>query len=421
MGNSGSRLLELRLPYNCYETLHTWTPSCALAWVDLFENVFKTCLPLNVALNLSGVFLSREWTNVPRALLLGTRSSLAVAYCLFFSMALSCALREVLGHYSLVPQLGAAFLGCYLGIIYEHPKRHRALLVYMLNLTSEAAFKLLQDSGIFKGFDQGQTLVFALSLAGYIYLCKNHGLKKDPVKRALSVLLGDPDLQDRERPKDPYSCKNHSCFKTAFSRLIVWSLVTGMGSAALRAGSALLRGRRLPRPVVFHNATLQLGLFVGALSSLYSMTRCALNKWSDGNEEPWHSAAAGLVSGLAMVAWPSQRTAVYLLWKFLEGGYLVGLERGTLPGSPSATPVMFALCCALLFGVGAIKPQSIRPSYLAFIDRIAGNRLNAVNWAVIRSLGYETPELFPGTESPALDPRFLTRQYTETFWVWGRA
>ncbi|XP_064484175.1 transmembrane protein 135-like [Ornithodoros turicata] len=421
MGNAASRLWELQLPYNCYETLHTWTPTCSLAWVDLFENVFKTCLPLNVTLNLTGVAMSQNWKAVPRAVLLGTRSSLSVAYCLFFSIALSCTLRELTGSYSIVPQLGSAFLGCYMGILYEDPKRHRALLVYMLNLTSETIFRLLQDSGRFQGFSQGQTLLFALSLAGYIYLCKNYGLKRDPVKRGLRILLGDPELRDREVTTQQHLCNNHSCLYTSLSRFLVWSIIACIGSSALRSGTALLRGRRVPRPIV-QGTSLQLGLFVGAMSGLYNITRCALKRWSStGEEEAWHSAAAGFVGGLAMAVWPSQRAAVYLLWKCLEGGYLVGLERGKLPGSQNATPVLFAACCALLFGAGALKPQAIRPSYLAFIDRIAGHRLNAVNWAVIRSLGYETPELFPDTESPALDPRFLTKQYKENFWVWGRA
>lgn len=49
-------LWDVQLPFNCYETTHTWTPHCHQASVDLFASVLLSTLPLHALL-----YLVRTW------------------------------------------------------------------------------------------------------------------------------------------------------------------------------------------------------------------------------------------------------------------------------------------------------------------------------------------------------------------------
>lgn len=48
MGQVWSSLWDVQLPFNCYETAHTWTPMCHRAWMDLFKDVMTSTLPLHL-------------------------------------------------------------------------------------------------------------------------------------------------------------------------------------------------------------------------------------------------------------------------------------------------------------------------------------------------------------------------------------
>lgn len=55
MGQAWSSLWDVRLPFNCYETCHTWTPHCHRAWLELFVSAIASTLPLHVFFYLVGV------------------------------------------------------------------------------------------------------------------------------------------------------------------------------------------------------------------------------------------------------------------------------------------------------------------------------------------------------------------------------
>ncbi|CAN8009138.1 unnamed protein product [Ixodes pacificus] len=79
-----------------------------------------------------------------------------------------------------------------------------------------------------------------------------------------------------------------------------------------------------------------------------------------------------------------------------------------------------SMCLAVALA-GVLQPHLVRPSYRAFIDRVSGYRMRFINVPAIATLGYGTTSLVPGgSEIPELNPRFLSRKYTETLWIWSQ-
>ncbi|CAN8000062.1 unnamed protein product, partial [Ixodes hexagonus] len=101
MGQVWSSLWDVQLPFNCYETCHTWTPQCHQASVDVFGSALVATLPLHASLYL-GSALARptktSWKDQLGEVVGNTlRSSVCIAYCFFFLTSFNCGSRLLLG------------------------------------------------------------------------------------------------------------------------------------------------------------------------------------------------------------------------------------------------------------------------------------------------------------------------------------
>ncbi|XP_029829930.4 transmembrane protein 135 [Ixodes scapularis] len=195
------------------------------------------------------------------------------------------------------------------------------------------------------------------------------------------------------------------CLAVALGRFVI------LGGAGSALSLVLSWGRRLDiRP----------GLFMGSLGAIYSLTSCLLRL--RGPKQPWHESLAALIAGPTLAFWPSPRLALYVVCRCVELAYQRGEASGLLPSaSDEASSVLFAICSGVLLTVGVLQPHLVRPSYRAFIDRVSGYRMRFINVPAIATLGYGTTSLVPGgSEIPELNPRFLSRKYTETLWIWSQ-
>ncbi|XP_049526453.1 uncharacterized protein LOC119457856 isoform X2 [Dermacentor silvarum] len=370
MGQVWSNLWDVQLPFNCYETAHTWTPMCHRAWIDLFKDVMASTFPLHLILYSMSALTRSKGEPLEKLILsyvIGNslRSSLSIAYCFFFLCAFACISSAYLGHFSPGQVLFSCLAAVYLGFKLEEPRRVQALLVSMLRLGAEVAFAALQHGGVLpQGLHRFQVPLFAASLAGIVSLAR--GTKsKDLSLQALRMFLGFQLIPCKHGDLtqgiiDGKFRTALSCFAASLTRFVVF---TSVGTAT---SFVLTWGRRVdPRP----------GLFLGSFGALYSLC------------------------------------------------YSRGEEAGVLPsGSEGTHSALFAICCGVLLTVGVLQPHLVRPSYRAFIDRVIGKRMRYINVPAIATLGYGTTSIVPDVPvtMPELDPRFVSRRYKETLWVWAQ-
>ncbi|KAL1414810.1 hypothetical protein MTO96_007267 [Rhipicephalus appendiculatus] len=391
MGQVWSNLWDVQLPFNCYETAHTWTPMCHRAWIDLFKDVMASTFPLHLIFYSTSALTRAKGEPLEQLILsyvIGNslRSSLSIAYCFFFLCAFACISSAYLGHFSPGQVLFSCLAAVYLGIKLEEPRRVQALLVSMLRLAAEVAFATLQHSGVLpEGLDRFQVPLFAASLAGIVWLARATKSKDLSIK-ALRMFLGFQLIpckhgDSAHGPNDDRKFRTAlSCFASSLTRIITQS------------------------PIRFTQ-----------------LTRCLLRL--RGSSRSWHDPTAALLAGLCLALWPSPRITLFFVFKFLELCYSRGEEAGVLPsGSEGTHSALFAICCGVLLTVGVLQPHLVRPSYRAFIDRVIGKRMRYINVPAIATLGYGTTNIVPDVPvtMPELDPRFVSRRYKETLWVWAQ-
>ncbi|KAL3205405.1 hypothetical protein MRX96_011298 [Rhipicephalus microplus] len=424
MGQVWSNLWDVQLPFNCYETAHTWTPMChqgvdrPLQRCDGIDVPAAPDLILGAILSfffcdspfissLTGALTRAKGEPLEQLILsyiIGNslRSSLSIAYCFFFMCAFACISSAYLGHFSPGQVLFSCLAAVYLGIKLEEPRRVQALLVSMLRL----------HNGVLpQGLDRFQVPLFAASLAGIVWLARATK-SKDLSLKALRMFFGLQLIpckhgDSAHGPNDDRKFRTAlHCFASSLTRFVA---LTSVGTAA---SFLLTWGRRVdPRP----------GLFLGSFGAVYSLTRCLLRL--RGSSRSWHDPTAALLAGLCLALWPSPRITLFFVFKFLELCYSRGEEAGVLPsGSEGTHSALFAICCGVLLTVGVLQPHLVRPSYRAFIDRVIGKRMRYINVPAIATLGYGTTNIVPDVPvtMPELDPRFVSRRYKETLWVWAQ-
>ncbi|KAH7942174.1 hypothetical protein HPB49_021720 [Dermacentor silvarum] len=194
--------------------------------------------------------------------------------------------------------------------------------------------------------------------------------------------------------------------------------------AAVYLGFKLEEPRRVPKwhSLRFNTVEFCPKVFIDSSAVWFTqLTRCVLRL--RGSTRSWHDPAAALLAGLCLALWPSPRITLFFAFKFLELCYSRGEEAGVLPsGSEGTHSALFAICCGVLLTVGVLQPHLVRPSYRAFIDRVIGKRMRYINVPAIATLGYGTTSIVPDVPvtMPELDPRFVSRRYKETLWVWAQ-
>ncbi|KAF2073371.1 hypothetical protein CYY_005316 [Polysphondylium violaceum] len=171
----------------------------------------------------------------------------------------------------------------------------------------------------------------------------------------------------------------------------------------LRASLALVTGivmRRLyknPRKLIdqsiLHKDPIGFGLFLAFYTGGYKAVLCLLRnirKKDDGI----NAAIAGFISGGAMAFSKSTEMALYLFARALESLFNAGVKRGYLKSYKHGDSLLFCLCTAILFHAFVWEPNSVRPSYLKFLSKVAGSKrdLGKIT-SVIREMYYQQKAL----------------------------
>lgn len=127
-----------------------------------------------------------------------SRSSFFIFFHAYNGSVMGCALRQGFGRfYYRVLVCAPALISSYLSLIIEKPNRRQALAFYMLNLASEILYRMAVTKGYWRSIKHGETILFALSLAAWYNLIKEHGFGHDPVSAAVKVLIGRDEAKSR--------------------------------------------------------------------------------------------------------------------------------------------------------------------------------------------------------------------------------
>ena len=441
------------------------TPSCTDAALEISSAAALRILPLYAMLyTFSQLAVQRRadleasWETLGSIL----RSSFFIFFHAYNGSMMGCALRRAFGRfYYRVLVCAPALLSSYLSLLIERPNRRQSLAFYMLNLASEIVYRMAVAKGHFKPWAQGETLLFALSLAAWYYLLKRHGFGHDPISAAAKVLIGREEAKsrrgggppagepagwpkDRPAPSSSYkrlvqqvgrrlvpAGKHASCPHANHSTCLEYIIEPIPSRLAL--GYTIQLGLKLasqPTALIVNPAqaissslvsaqSLRFGLFLVSLVSGGRLSSCLLRHHSGANRD-WHGAVSGLVAGLAMLWSPKASLSMYVMWKAVEQYYLLAVSR---PESRLRRSHQFTVCtiyacsAATILYTFALEPRFVRPSYMKFLDNLSNHRLHQLNRMVLdvfgtgSSVGYE--DYFPD-----LDPKHMSNQFKELVFNW---
>ncbi|GBM07508.1 Transmembrane protein 135 [Araneus ventricosus] len=161
---------------------------------------------------------------------------------------------------------------------------------------------------------------------------------------------------------------------------------------------------------------LSLGLFLGGFGATFRIINCLL-RWFFGKDRASYAIPAALLGGLFMKFYPSSTISLYLMWKTMEKGYLIGLEKGALPHIKCFTPLLYSVSSALLCHVAVMEAHNLKPAYFKFLTKMTHNRINQVNHHFLDIFGTQSSKLFPDSW-PELDHRYTSRIFQECVLLW---
>jgi hypothetical protein len=99
------------------------------------------------------------------------------------------------------PYAITGFIGALIAIFCEKKERRRELALYMVNITSDVIFRMLQRRGYVTPIKYGETIIFALSLAVLSWVAQTHHDALGVLKIGSKAVYGDPRAPDQvEKP-----------------------------------------------------------------------------------------------------------------------------------------------------------------------------------------------------------------------------
>lgn len=456
------------------------TPSCTDAALEVSTAAATRVLPLYAMLYAFSQLalqqrfdLAATWETSKSI----ARSSFFIFFHAYNGSVMGCALRRGFGRfYYRVLVCAPALLSSYLSLLIERPARRQALAFYLLNLASEIVFRMTVTKGYFKPIRNGETLLFATSLAAWYYLLKTHGFGHDPVSGAFKVLVGREEAKSRGQharraprlqqqvaqeggsgekrgPKvgeaarlvarycnnsieflgkqlvsngRHASCPHQShstCLAYAISpipsRFLLGYAIQCCLKLASRPMDLIAQPGAAIRQSLVSGASIRFGLFLVSLVSVGRATSCLLRHYSNSNDCKWHGPVSGFAAGLAMVWSPKSSLSMYVMWKAVEQYYLLAASReGKLKQCHNFTvSTIYACSAATILYTFALEPRFVRPSYMKFLDNLSNHRLHQLNRMVLDVFGTGSSV---GYEDyfPDLDPKYMSNQFKELVFNW---
>lgn len=438
---------EWSLKYNCYECAHPWTRYCSVAHMGIAIHALKEALKMYSALNLCNFIYSRQYDrkSAQQCFKNTINSSIFLSVNAYLIFTFFCFSRLSAGkfYYSLSSFL-PCFLACYAAIFIERTNRRSALALYLVNIATECYYRVLVQANYIKPIPKGEVILFAVSMSLLMYLNRIRGMSNDPISFVIRYLIGDNESK-RGLAKNSanhssnsllvngnqelavcyidkhVSCPHpkQSCYSYSF-RNFIRSFSLSYGTIALitlaRGMTRLYTNPKLIRKSLFNSHNIRLGLFLAFFTSSYRAFNCFLRRQFDGPQD-WHALLAGGLAGTSMLISPNSTVATYVTWKCIENLYCYGYQNQQLPNPNRIIPVLYAACVTAIFYGIVLRPNTIRPSYIKFMDTLSDHKIHLMNRNILSIFrtgaekGYED-------YVPNLDIKYCSNAFIETYLIW---
>ncbi|CAJ0950430.1 unnamed protein product, partial [Mesorhabditis belari] len=429
------------LTTNCYETCHTWEPDCTKAIQAAVPEALLFSLRTYAIFYALGELVSTKgdprkirWKRLLAAI---SRSSLFLTTNLVMYLWYMCRIRNLMGFWTW-PTLGLTngLLSSFTAILIEKPARRPALALYLTNLASETAYRQAVSHGYLRFIPKGQWIVFSLGLGLYYWLkgegrleasggggllekiqgIDEHAVLPSWLWTKLPTKLREYLIELRKGDKGDECGHEFSC-ASAVVEPSLRNFVIGFGvSSCLTILRNLKTLKKQPLKILFtllSKNNFRIPAFIALMPFLYNTMNCGLRRWIPGeNWETTRKTVAGLVSGVAMRAFPNVTIAMYMLWKAISHLFEDLLSKGYLPKIPHGATLLYTLATGYVLFVAAIEPHSLRSGYYEFLMGLSGNRLGLLNRKLFDGVGFNSSKMFPHF-FPILNHRFVTRNTME--------
>ncbi|CAJ0609205.1 unnamed protein product [Cylicocyclus nassatus] len=416
---------------NCYETVHTWTPSCNRAILDTLPDCVIFCLKTYAPFYLITSLVAKrgdvrkiDWK---RYLIDVIRSSTFLTCNLVLFIFFLCRFRHVLGFYTPISMgLLSSMTASFFSLFVEKRSRWPALALYLTNLASETVFRQLHNHGYIPSVNNAEVIPFVIGTGLFSYLNTEQRLDSSTRKvfDFTLNLTGERDIaEDYPLPKQfkgflydlrkkygrtPLCEHQHSCV----SNVVESSAYNFAVGIAVSSALVLLRNIRSvflnPLKVadqLFTKSTLRFPTFLALMPFIFHSIRCSLNRLFFTNTK-FRDIAAGTACGLAMLAFPNISIAMYTMWKAIEIIYYNLVKEGKIKPLPYGDLLLYTVSTGYVLWQIIIEPQAIRKGYLKFLLNLTGNRMSLLNRHLYEHFGYQSKLLFP--YQPVLNPKYCT-------------
>ncbi|XP_055950454.1 transmembrane protein 135-like [Argiope bruennichi] len=465
-----SKLRELSLPYNCYEVGHTWDPECYTAALSVGACCLLEGMKIYAPLYLVTQILQRKFS---LKAFINTLQSTYTSSCFlgvngFAFIFIFCLFRKAMGKfYYLHCSYFPAFVASFLAILVERKNRRGPLALYVTNVATETMFRMAAARGIVKPFPNGEILLFSTTMALYLYIVKRHGFTKDFVSAAFRFIFGKDEAKPRVKAIESYSTeqgierkpistvefplndimpnintlldeagstffqriwtttKHTSCSHTSsctqyclqgFLRPFLIGYLAFSGIRCFSMSKRLLHNPSFLLRLLTEKKTLNLGLFLGGFGGTFRFINCLL-RWVFQEDRPIYAIPAAFLGGLFMKFFPSSTLSLYLMWKLIENGYLLGIEEGVLPKIRGSMLMLYAVSTAFLFYAAVLEPHNLKPAYLKFLTRLTHNKIGEINRHVLDIFGTHASRIYSDFW-PELDLKHTSRVFQESVLLW---
>uniref|UniRef100_A0A3Q2VCP6 Transmembrane protein 135 n=1 Tax=Haplochromis burtoni TaxID=8153 RepID=A0A3Q2VCP6_HAPBU len=405
-----------KIPHNCYEIGHTWSPSCVQSAADVTRSALEVSFKIYAPLYLIAAVLRRRKKDY----------------------YLKRLIPEIFWSTSFLTTNGGLF------IVFFCILRRGLLTIYMANLATETLFRMAVTRGVVKPIKHGEVLLFCITSSLFMFFFRSKDGLKGFAFSALKFIIGkeeipthsvlaDDSQPSAERPDSRRKtllsstrkllesickrgprhrcCKhyNDNCISYCVKGFVRMFSVGYVIQCLLKVPSAFRQMFSKPSrlPSLFYNKeNFQLGVFLGSFVSIYKGTSCLL-RWMRNIDDELHALIAGFLAGVSMFFYKSTTISMYLFSKLVETIYFKGIEAGRLPYIPHADTIIYAISTAICFHAAVMEVQNLRPTYWKFLLRLTQGRFALMNRQVLDMFGTQASRDFKGFV-PKLDPRYTT-------------
>ncbi|KHJ99986.1 hypothetical protein OESDEN_00049 [Oesophagostomum dentatum] len=337
---------------NCYEVIHTWTPSCNQAILDtLIPDGILFCLKTYAPFYLITALVAKkgdvrkiDWQRYIKDV---TRSTI--------------------------------FLACNLVLFIHFLCRFRSVIVS----ASETLFRQLSNHGYIPKVNNAEIIPFVIGMGLLAYLHNGKSLDSGTEKMLSYENIG---LQ-------------------SFLRNFTVGIGISSVLTLLRNITVLFSSPKILLEQLFSKSSLRIPAFLGLMPLIYHALLCTMNRVPMFSNE-FRNVTAGAASGLAMLAFPNVSIAMYFMWKAIEVIYYNLAKQGKIQPLPYGDLLLYTVSTGYVLWQIIIEPQAIRKGYLKFLLGLTGNRMALLNRHLYEHFGYQSKLLFP--YQPVLDPKYVT-------------